>query len=262
MITDWMSLPSWVSHKEHWFVLTDTHGRLSPFESLLSQCPSGAKLLHLGDIGDRGPNSVECFELVDRTPELLLICGNHDLFIRDALLREDVTSTTRAIAGHLWAYNGGQDFLPQVEKSPSIQDCIRRVLARQKNYFQDGNLFFMHSGLLPEDDFSIVKDITEINFANLREHEIPLHLSWRGDDVFFSFDENTQWKGFPVKPFFIHGHRKANDALFGWNMSPAQKVFDVPAVDTWRIGIDRRNCMAALEIKDGMYRFFTEYYKG
>ena len=257
-IGKWHDLPAWVSHKHHWFVVTDTHGDFDCMDTLVKAAPKEARIIHLGDIGDRGDFSYECFELLDQRPDIELIRGNHDLFVHEFLFGSD--PILNRVNLEIWLHNGGASFIDRIYYDIEAQELLKRVILRQKLYLFDGNLFFVHSGLRVQDDFLSLsqKEFLQLEDYNVRFPENPQHLSWLGDAPgFFDQDENTVWKNFPVKPFFIHGHRRCSKLDASETpMSPLDKMRTRPRIDTWRIGVDTHLGLNGLEIKDGMFRFY------
>lgn len=254
-LTPWRHLPGWVEHREHWFVLTDPHGRFEPFRLLLASVPDGATVIHLGDIGDRGDDSIACYELLASMPDIMLIRGNHDMMLQQAMF----LSTNYRDIGRwlkLWKMNGGREFHASLAKDKNAQTMVKSVLSRQKLYHFDGNLFFVHAGLTPQDDFRLLARKQFLSGMDLHFNP-PDHLAWAGDGYdFWEATDQTEWKGFDVKPFFVHGHR-ACQRISATECDPGYKVNVWPREDSWRIGVDDRDGMTAVEILGGQYRFYT-----
>lgn len=86
------------------FVMGDLHGCLPALRRALQQVDfapgRGDLLLSVGDLIDRGPQSLACLRLLTR-PWFHAVMGNHERMLLDALLGAD----TAAMA--LWQYNGG-----------------------------------------------------------------------------------------------------------------------------------------------------------
>ena len=242
---EWFSLPRWVQHNYAWWVLSDTHGRAAELQHLLRLTPPDARIIHLGDIGDRGPHSLECFRILDQT-EAVLIAGNHDLFISPGLGYPGHVNTK--IIRNLWTMNGGTDFMYEINGMPDyicgqIPNLIARVLARQNKYVWDGNVLFLHGGADPAENLmSFLEQPAPSVWAYQHETPYPSHPTWARSE-FLRLDENHVWEGAKCRPFFIHGHTRLTD----------ESIY--PRRTNWRLGVDWREGMSALEIREGRARF-------
>ena len=256
-ITAWTALPKWVSHSEHWFVLSDTHGRIEPFRELLAAAPEGARLIHLGDIADRGHNPYECYQEIAARPNMVLVMGNHDMMAKRVLFDLNMCMNSYVQWMKLWMRNGGSVTMAEISENEEREALLTTVLERQKLYHFDGNLFFVHSGLFPEDNFQELAQKEDMDIAEIHDIYV-MHLTWRADDwpQFWEQDENCDWKGFPVKPFFIHGHKRCSRTHGRDYTNYGEKAEFLPREDTWRVGVDSCEGMSALEIKNGQYRFY------
>lgn len=254
-VSDWKPLPAWVSHTGHYFVLSDTHGRWEELVSLLIMQPKGSKLVHLGDIGDRGPDSLACFDELANHPDALLIRGNHDLFIIDAFgLGYPLQKPYPEAVKWIWHRNGGAGFIQQID-NPPVLARVMEVLNRQVLYHIDGNLFFSHSGLLPFMDAKYYMAKPHRTEAEYDEY-VP-HLTSISSDTFFSTDGNVEkWEGLDFRPFIIHGHYRCNDLPPTEELNDRNRQYWWPRVDGWRIGVDWAGGMCALEILEHQYRYY------
>jgi serine/threonine protein phosphatase 1 len=85
-------------------VVGDIHGRLDRLDRVLGQLPEERTLVFLGDYVDRGPESRGVIErLIDleRQRPCVLLCGNHEDMMLDALAGGDEEAVS------IWLYNGG-----------------------------------------------------------------------------------------------------------------------------------------------------------
>ena len=246
----WQKLPSWVNHTGHYFILTDTHGRIDEFRLLLGRQPAGSQLVHLGDIGDRGPDSIACYRELDARPDAILIRGNHEAFLDTCIFRP-VDGCFQAGLTWLWQRNGGNAFLKQLKTDSAEKiDLLQRILDRQMPAHVEGNLVFCHSGLYHTDDFQkalTLKTFTEEDWVSLQENgRLPSFIWGIGEEI-FTYPEVDSWNGIDFKPFLIHGHCRASDSVPGR-----------PRVCSWHIDVDWLYGLAALEIKDGAFRFYDQ----
>ncbi len=113
-------------------IVGDVHGRLEPLKQLMAllgydesgRHPDGRRLVFVGDLCDRGPDSPEVFELVMRAAkvgEAVCLLGNHEL----ALVEEQPK------AGNAWFFGGQRGeirdrtkFGPFTRLAPARRDKI------------------------------------------------------------------------------------------------------------------------------------------
>src|SRR2546423_14418728 len=89
-------------------VIGDIHGRLDRLNRLLAQLPEDRTLVFLGDYIDRGPESrgvLQRLRRLARQRECVLLCGNHEDMMLDAL------AGAYDGAGTDWLRNGGDGTL-------------------------------------------------------------------------------------------------------------------------------------------------------
>ena len=104
------------------FVVGDLHGSLSMLEHMLKELNFNEltdRLFSVGDMVDRGPDSLGCLRLL-RKPWFHAIMGNHEDMMLRAVSGEEVG---------LWRMNGGNwfDFLPPAERFDTKDLCIQHV---------------------------------------------------------------------------------------------------------------------------------------
>jgi len=100
------------------FVVGDVHGHAALLDGLLAAVhfePSRDRLIALGDLIDRGPDSLELLQRVATLPWFHSLRGNHEALLQDSM--HDVTSAL------LWHRNGGQ-------WGQALADAELRALAR------------------------------------------------------------------------------------------------------------------------------------
>jgi serine/threonine protein phosphatase 1 len=142
------------------------HGRSDLLQSLLDFIRSDAekrkqepKVIFLGDIVDRGPDSKGCIELVISTlndwPTSKLILGNHD----DWFVRVLGTDVANPSAVQAWIRNGGLPTLYGYDYEPDLRmarQAIKLDYEHHISLFQqasiieiDGAFAFVHAGIHP-----------------------------------------------------------------------------------------------------------------
>lgn len=85
------------------FVVGDVHGHARLLDTLLAAVdfdPATDRLIALGDLIDRGPDSLELLTRVERLPWLFSLRGNHEAMLKDSL--------QSVVSALLWHRNGGE----------------------------------------------------------------------------------------------------------------------------------------------------------
>ena len=147
------------------FAVGDVHGQAGALRRLLSHVSSllspedDAELIQLGDLMDRGPDSLGALDLLFRElpsfRRVTRLPGNHELMLLKAL-----HGTRRDLA--LWLMNGGNTVLDEMDLPPRASDDERlRQLARRlpagfEETYTTGpthvvrhGVLFVHAGLRP-----------------------------------------------------------------------------------------------------------------
>jgi bis(5'-nucleosyl)-tetraphosphatase (symmetrical) len=116
-------------------VIGDLQGCDSSLQSLLAVAPHHDRLLFLGDLVNRGPQSLAALRRVREMGErAVTVLGNHDL--------------------HLLAVAAGirpphaDDTLQEILEAPDAHDLLDWLRARPLAHFEQGALF-VHAGVLP-----------------------------------------------------------------------------------------------------------------
>lgn len=118
------------------WVIGDIQGCLDPLRRLLAQLPADARLVFVGDLINRGPQSLETLRFVrDLGTRAVAVLGNHDL--------------------HLLAAAAGirplhaDDTLDEVLAAPDRETLIDWLRFRPLAHREQGALF-LHAGVLPQ----------------------------------------------------------------------------------------------------------------
>ena len=218
---------------ERIYAIGDVHGRYDLFraiiDKILSHWESGPqtfqtiRIILLGDIIDRGPQSAECLilahELVKHSKVTLLL-GNHE----DLLLKSLAGNPT---AQHIWLANGGIAFLENFEVEPPLAfedsfDFAERVAKAVPEHLvamlkaahlsvTSGDYFFVHAGVNPGS---------------------ALHRQKEQDLLFIRdrFITSKRWHGAMI----VHGHSIVESVEFHPNRI---------AIDTGAFQSDRLSCL-------------------
>lgn len=150
------------------YAIGDVHGRADLLEILLSAITCDAAragveptIIFLGDIIDRGPDSLGALRLVESTltqfPKSKLILGNHDVCLLAAL---NGTYTTRGIMKWLQVFGGMaavKSLLPNfrgdeddlADELAATYPNFREMLEQASRHIVIGDYCFVHAGVRP-----------------------------------------------------------------------------------------------------------------
>jgi len=225
--------------------------------------PSGGEghLTLLGDLGDRGPDTVGSYRAAYRRPAAEMgfsgrtgLAGNHEALLKLGILGPDDQDVWP-----LWMQNGGRTVLAEIgcpvggTSHDSAAGALRAALGetvcaeldRLSSHREAGNLLFVHAGVDPLQ---------------------PL-AAWFAKPLFWLDNEDHfAWIRFPFLghegPFegdriVVHGHTPEPIVRRwkGMDATPGQH-----GLDGWRLGLDggtyTTGIVAGAEIRDGSYRIY------
>ena len=120
------------------YVLSDVHGNLPRFDSILRQINLQADdtLYILGDVIDRYPDGIKLLRRIMKMPNVKMLIGNHEYMMLNAIGHckdaADEKENTDIPARGLWYRNGGQvthNQLKHLRKEPRAEvfDYIRQL---------------------------------------------------------------------------------------------------------------------------------------
>lgn len=198
---------------ERIYAIGDIHGRYDLLQRLMKLIiehwssadtkPRRVRLLFLGDVIDRGPDSKGCLRLVSKlalVDGVVCLKGNHE----DLMLRSIHGDPE---AQRIWLANGGTATLDSFDVSPpqSDEDAIDfaerlreridqdfvEMLERAPSSVASGNYLFVHAGVKP--GVALAK-------------QVDFNLFFIRDD----FTKSTDWHGAMV----VHGHTIVDEVAF------------------------------------------------
>jgi serine/threonine protein phosphatase 1 len=104
-----MSLARFLEGDYMTYCISDVHGCYDELMRLLKKIDFSADdtLYLLGDIIDRGPNSIKCLEFARTTPNVIFILGNHEQMLLDYFTGKEK---------EVWLQNGGDKTLKEAKK--------------------------------------------------------------------------------------------------------------------------------------------------
>ena len=155
-------------------IIGDIHGCDQALHGLLDKIQPGAedRLILLGDLFDRGPESWEVYQTVRKLDEtygsrLILLCGNHE----DYLLTENLTFSQRMV----WNAVGRKATIKSFKQHGAQMEDTRPFLREKCQLFWRGdNIQAVHAGLKA--------DPIETNdrYTLIHDHDVVLRNQYSG----------------------------------------------------------------------------------
>jgi hypothetical protein len=139
---------------ERIFAIPDIHGRADLLQALLTKLSleekmdlRSDKLIFLGDMIDRGPDSKNVIEIIRRTQKLapknvVVLAGNHEWLCINARTRLRLEDT------QLWYWNGG--LATQDSYGGMVPDEVVGWMANLPVKHEEPGFFFSHAPVPPE----------------------------------------------------------------------------------------------------------------
>ena len=213
LVTDW--------HPNHGpefeiqtFAIGDVHGQADALERLLDHIDSiprvgRREIIFLGDLCDRGPESLRCFELAwnadKRADERHVLPGNHEIMMLKAIDAPKDVYFWQIIGGYKTLQciatqeeMGGEDRLSALQEA--LPDGLEDMLRHGATHLIRNGVLFVHAGLHPEMDADtflgqdrFARDKHDHHWAWIRQ---PF-LSWEGG-----------WERHGLR-WVVHGHSPA-----------------------------------------------------
>ena len=197
------------------FAVGDIHGNPTTLQQCFSRSGFNKKedlLIVLGDVVDGWAGTPEVIEELMTIKNLVLITGNHDLFLLDYY--------KTGIAEHTWTSQGGHATLDGYKDDLELLEKHVKFLKKGSRCYELDNMLFVHGGV-PH----IKKDLWEHSVEDLswdrslyieacqrtrnakRRKKEPLPFGeW--DTIFIGHTSTTMhlisgFKGFGLKPVFV-----------------------------------------------------------
>jgi serine/threonine protein phosphatase 1 len=225
------TLPRAVAPDVEVFAIGDIHGRTDLLRALLDEAALEPRrrerraLVFLGDLIDRGPDSLGAIDLAMSAAQMLgaheaiALMGNHEAMMRLAL---DTTSPWDVALDALanWLRNGGAAVVRQFAgfevAPPGVEELLtvirvaapqrlRDYLASMRSHWQSQDVLFVHAGVNPHVDLeAFLAAPWNTPLAELDEERHWAWVRW----PFLEFAPGPEgYSGF----FVVHGHTP-NDA--------------------------------------------------
>ncbi len=165
------------------YVMSDLHGEFDKFKAMLEKISFSAddELYILGDIIDRGPNSVEILKYIMPMPNVYPILGNHEVMAYNVLkkLLTDITEanfSTQIDSNAMldiieWQQNGGATTMKQfssLSKAERMEllEYFEEFLKYEAVDTDDKTFILVHAGL---GNFQKGKKLSQYSLAELVE---------------------------------------------------------------------------------------------
>ncbi len=232
LVTDWTSNygPDFDTQV---FAIGDVHGQADALERLLDHTysiPRAARreIIFLGDLGDRGPESLRAFKLAwdasARADERHILPGNHELMMLGAF--DNLPGILQ-----MWYHNGGRQTLMCVDPGEDLHEkkalaALREALpAGLEDLLRHGpthlireRVLFVHAGLHLEMEAEEFLGQDRFDFEN------DAHWAWIRQP-FLGWESGWQAQGIDL---VVHGHTPATTRPLA-TADEAAELLDVAA---------------------------------
>lgn len=128
------------------YVISDIHGALDRFHAMLDQIhfSEDDTLYIIGDVVDRGPNGITLLQEIMRTPNMVMMLGNHEYMMSQYMSPEATEIDFRR-----WNKNGNAPTLEEYhalteEKQQEILSFIRELPTNMELTVNGKNYYLIH----------------------------------------------------------------------------------------------------------------------
>jgi len=125
------------------YIIGDIHGHYDKLKACLESVNfdyQNDKLIQLGDVVDRGPDSYLCVEELLKIKNLIAIQGNHDECWLKSLLAEGADS------GFLWKFGAQQTYQSYMDFGVNPEIHLQFFANQIKYYIDEERRYFVHGG--------------------------------------------------------------------------------------------------------------------
>ncbi|MEG0591662.1 MAG: metallophosphoesterase [Coprobacillus sp.] len=215
------------------FVISDLHGQFVLLQLLLDRIgfTDNDELFILGDIMDRGPNSIDIYYFVRAMDNIHMIKGNHEIMMRQAMaaaLKYNLDSE-RSNPYRLWKQNGA------VKTVNSIREYLQKDFISYEEYFDLKQMFIKEA-------IEFIDSLPSYIELDLNgKHYVLVHA---GVDPEIPLEENSEdILAWIREYFYLNEANKDYTYIFGH--TPCCFINDDHSFDIWydpdyhnKIGID------------------------
>ncbi len=169
----------------------DIHGRYDLLSELLRVVESryaDHRLIFLGDMVDRGPDSFKVIETIKKlteTKNAVALIGNHEDMMFDYVKKGIPNSE------HIWIYNGGKKTIESYGKGTKLYGVghfVHNIKSTHWNwlqklplYFETDEIWISHAPIPRKAHWG--KDWKTRGMTDFRTHRMALTWSWHGDTI-------------------------------------------------------------------------------
>jgi len=178
------------------FIMGDIHGYLDKLKSVLKVANfdyENDRLIQLGDIIDRGPNSYECIEELLKIKNLISIKGNHD----DCWF--EYLKGNKEI---LWEQGASSTYM-SYEKAGVKPKVHFDFFSNQKIYYFEDNILFVHGGFNRHENINaqskqvLIWDrdlwLAALSYKAMKDHKYPFKMKDNFDHVYIGHTPTIFW---------------------------------------------------------------------
>lgn len=157
------------------YIMSDIHGEYQMFLKMLEQIDfsDNDTLYILGDVVDRGPEPIKILQYIIDKPNIVLLRGNHEEMMLDALALQNNKEFVSTINSRLWMRNGGFVTVDQFLELPfEEQKRIYEYVKNTKLFEIVDNNLLVHAGIPMtlktfEDDDELIKFLKHVSKDDL-----------------------------------------------------------------------------------------------
>jgi serine/threonine protein phosphatase 1 len=227
-------LPFAARPDEEIFAIGDLHGRSDLMKALFEvitktpRAPGCRRIVVLlGDLIDRGPDSLGCLDLAIEAKERTsadtvdTLAGNHEQMLLATIVLDGQIHRRKTAYGN-WLKNGGMkvvnDLLDEGHSAKTPSDLRDALGPRRVEFLEDlskhrtsGEFMFIHAGLNPYANLDqFLAEPIDVDFRELEEQD---HWAWVRDP-FLAFNPAEHEKRGHHGYFVVHGHTAPNYEWF------------------------------------------------
>ena len=183
------------------YAFSDLHAQYDLWDQIKNYIKPNDIVYCLGDCVDRGSIGLNILNEVIKTPNIILLKGNHEDFIdsigSETLQYSDNNIDLKVLNMYLWRINGAENTIKDFqkmtkEKRKKLINQIRKLPTHAEYINKNGDIIYLcHAGRQP--------DTKEIH--DMREGDIPMNnYIWDRRHIF-----DKTWRG-KNNEYCIHGH--------------------------------------------------------
>lgn len=216
------------------FVISDLHGQFVLLQLLLERIhfTDNDELYILGDIMDRGPNSIDIYYFVRAMDNIHMLKGNHEIMMKQSMLaalKYNDLDSDRSNPYRLWKQNGGNKTVD------SIREYLQKENIPYDEYF-DLRKYFINELI---DFIDSLPSYIELDFKG--KHYVLVHA---GVDPEAELEDNDEEVCAWIREYFYMSEANPNYTyIFGH--TPLTYINEDGSFDVWydpefhnKIGID------------------------